>query len=101
VLISEKPERLSGYARIQVARRGTTAAEIEATIRSQTWTFADGGRFECRRDIPFGGEWNGKHYETRQARRIFNCGKPEPDRRTQCIPSLIDAATSSWPAYAA
>jgi hypothetical protein len=34
-------------------------------------TAADGGRFECRRDIPFGGDWNGKHYETRQVRPIF------------------------------
>ena len=22
-------------------------------------------------DIPFGGDWNGKHYETRQVRPIF------------------------------
>ena len=71
MLTSEKPVRLSGHARVQAARRGTTAAEIEETIRSQTWTSADGGRFECRRDIPFGGDWNGKHYETRQVRPIF------------------------------
>jgi hypothetical protein len=37
----------------------------------QTWTSADGGRFECRTDIRFGGDWNGKHYETRQVRPIF------------------------------
>jgi hypothetical protein len=24
-----------------------------------------------RRDIPFGGDWNEKHYETRQVRPIF------------------------------
>ncbi len=32
---------------------------------------ADRGRFECRRNISFGGEWNGKHCETRQVRPIF------------------------------
>jgi len=47
------------------------AAEIEETIRLQIGTAADGGRFECRRDIPLGGDWNGKHYETRQVRPIF------------------------------
>jgi hypothetical protein len=71
VLTSEKIVWLSGHARVQAARRGTAAAEIEETIRPPTWTSADGGRFECRRDIPFGGDWNGKHYETRQVRPIF------------------------------
>lgn len=71
MLTSEKPVRLSGHARLQATRRGTTAAEVEETIRSQTWISANRGRFECRGDISFGGEWNGKPYETRQVRPIF------------------------------
>ena len=29
------------------------------------------GRLECRKDLPFGREWNGRLYSTKQVRPIF------------------------------
>jgi hypothetical protein len=66
-----KPIRLSGHARQQLSYRGASEAEIEEAIRTEDWSPAELGRLQCRKDFPFGREWNGKVYATKQVRPIF------------------------------
>lgn len=66
-----KPIRLSGHARSQLPFRGVTEEEIIETIRSEIWSPAELGRLECRKNFPFGKEWNKKVYATKQVRPIF------------------------------
>ncbi len=66
-----KPIRLSRHAQEHAARRGATEAEIHDAIRSAAWVHADHSRLECRKDFPYGREWNGSEYETKQVRPIF------------------------------
>ena len=66
-----KPIRLSGHARQQLWYRGVTEEEIDGAIRTEEWTPAELGRLECRKDFPFGREWNGKVYTMKQVRPIF------------------------------
>lgn len=66
-----KPIRLSGHTQGQLAYRGTNEHEIVDAIQTSSWEPADLGRLECRKDLPFGREWNGKMYETKQVRPIF------------------------------
>ena len=66
-----KPIRLSDHAREQLRRRGGTEQEVAEAIRSASWEPASWSRFECRRDFPYDGEWNGRLYETKQVRPIF------------------------------
>jgi hypothetical protein len=48
-----------------------TEEEIVETIRSEKWAHAELGRLECRRNFPFGKQWNRKVYATKQVRPIF------------------------------
>ena len=66
-----KPVRLSAHARGYLGTRGFTAAEIEAAIRTSPWQPAELGRLECRKDLPYGRNWNGKFYATKQVRPVF------------------------------
>ncbi len=66
-----KPIRLSGHARQQLASRGVEEQEIAEAIRTAEWAPAELGRLECRKDFPFGHEWNKKVYATKQVRPIF------------------------------
>ena len=66
-----KPIRFSGHARLQLPFRGAIEEEIIEAIRSETWSPAELGRLECRKDFPFGKEWNAKIYATKQVRPIF------------------------------
>ena len=66
-----KPIRLSGHARDQLWHRGTSEEEIGEAIRTAGWAPAELGRLECRKDFPFGREWNGKVYTIKQVRPIF------------------------------
>lgn len=66
-----KPIRFSGHARDQLQYRGVSEQEVIETIRTAPWQAAALGRQECRKDFPFGGEWNGKFYATKQVRPIF------------------------------
>jgi len=66
-----KPIRLSGHARSQLPFRGLTEEEIIETIRSEAWSPGELGRLECRKNFPFGKEWNKKIYATKQVRPIF------------------------------
>lgn len=45
-------------------------------IRTATWSVAELGRLECRKDFPFNADWNGYHYATKQVRPVF---VDEPD----------------------
>jgi hypothetical protein len=66
-----KPIRLSAHAQGYLERRGFTAAEVEEAIRTRPWEPAERCRLECRMDFPFGQEWNGKTYQTKQVRPVF------------------------------
>ena len=66
-----KPIRLSRHAEEQLSYRGTSQDEIEVAIRTEEWTTAELGRMECRKTFPFGKEWNGTIYATKQVRPIF------------------------------
>jgi hypothetical protein len=66
-----KPVRLSGHAYSQLARRGVSEEEVIEAIQTSSWELAELGRLECRKDYPYGREWNGRFYETKQVRPIF------------------------------
>ncbi len=66
-----KPIRLSDHALRYLAKRGFTVAEIEQAIRTAPWNAAELGRLQCRKDFPYGEEWNGKTYATKQVRPVF------------------------------
>jgi hypothetical protein len=66
-----KPVRLSGHAYSQLARRGVGEEEVIEAIRTSSWQPAELGRLECRKDFPYGREWNGKFYKTKQVRPVF------------------------------
>jgi hypothetical protein len=37
----------------------------------QMWGATELGRLDCRKDFPYGKEWNGKGYATKQVRPVF------------------------------
>lgn len=41
------------------------------SIGSAEWAPAELGRLECRKSFPYGKDWNGTIYETKQVRPIF------------------------------
>jgi hypothetical protein len=71
-----KPILCSGHARQQLRFRGTTEAEVADAIQTETWHPAENGRLECRKDVPFNAQWNGRYYATKQVRPVF---VEEPD----------------------
>jgi hypothetical protein len=66
-----KPVRLSAHALSYTTKRGFTTTEVEKAIQNSSWEPAELGRLQCRMNFPFGSEWNGKVYETKQVRPIF------------------------------
>lgn len=66
-----KPIRFSKHALGYTAKRGFTTAEVEETIHTGKWGAAELGRLDYRKNFPFGGEWNGKTYATKQVRTVF------------------------------
>jgi hypothetical protein len=66
-----KPVRLSEHAAAYAKMRGFTKAEVEQASKSCLWETAKLGRSECRLNFPYGREWNGKMYETKQVRPVF------------------------------
>jgi len=66
-----KPIRLPKHALDYAKRRGFTVAEVEETIRTTSWSAAELGRLDCRKDFAFGKEWNGRFYTTKQVRPVF------------------------------
>lgn len=67
----DKPIRLSGHARGQLARRGVNEDEVIEAIRTADWQPAEMGRLECQKTFVYGREWNGKLYASKQVRPIF------------------------------
>ena len=66
-----KTIRFSKHALGYAVKRGFTVAEVEEAIRTCAWGAAELGRLDCRKDFPYGREWNGKVYPTRQVRPVF------------------------------
>jgi len=66
-----KPIRFSKHALGYTAIRGFSVAEAEEAIRTCAWGAAELGRLDCRKDLPFGRDWNGKIYATKQVRPVF------------------------------
>ena len=66
-----KPIRLSQHALRYTRKRGFTVAEVEDTIRKSPWMPTELGRLACRKNFPYGNEWNGKVYAIKQVRPIF------------------------------
>jgi len=66
-----RPIRLSAHAAGYTDRRGFEAGEVEEAIRTAPWEPAESNRWPCRKDFPFGREWNGKTYTTKQVRPVF------------------------------
>lgn len=68
---TSKPIRFSAHALGYAARRGFSAADVEDAIRTGTWSLADEGRYQSRKNFPYNAEWNGKTYATRQVKPVF------------------------------
>jgi hypothetical protein len=68
---TQKPIRLSGHAQGRLSGRGTIEQEVREAIQAESWQPAERGRLECRRNLPFNAEWNGKYYVTKQVRPVF------------------------------
>lgn len=66
-----KPIRLSAHASGYLDRRGFTVAEVVEAVRTCEWSPAESGRWECRLTLPYGREWNGRTYATKQVRPVF------------------------------
>ena len=66
-----KPIRLSQHALRYTRKRGFTVAEVEDTIRKGHRMPTELGRLACRKNFPYGNEWNGKVYAIKQVRPIF------------------------------
>lgn len=67
----DKPIRLSGHARGQLAFRGGTEQEVIETIQTEPWQAAERGRLECRKDFTFDAAWNRRCYTIKRVRPIF------------------------------
>jgi hypothetical protein len=66
-----KPIRFSKHALGYLIKRGFTVAEVEKAIRTCPWGRAELGRWDCRKNHPYGQEWNGTIYRTKQVRPVF------------------------------
>jgi hypothetical protein len=66
-----KSIRLSAHALNYCTKRGFTESEVVQAIQEGAWGPAELGRLECRKNFPYGKEWNGKFYQTKQVRPVF------------------------------
>ncbi len=66
-----KPIRLSGHALGYLNKRGFTVTEVEEAIRTSPWTPAPKNRLQCRKQFPFGQDWNGRLYANKRVHPIF------------------------------
>ena len=69
--MEHKPIKFTKHALSYAGRRGFNEDEVTSAIRTSAWEPADLGRLQCRKDFPFGKEWNRKIYEIKQVRPIF------------------------------
>ena len=61
-----KPIRLSAHSLEQCLERGTTVAEVEASIRTGTRELAKSGRFLYRANFQYNAHWQGTFYRIKQ-----------------------------------
>jgi hypothetical protein len=66
-----KPIRLDDHTRARMALRGAMEGEVLAAIREMKWEGARKQRLQCRKSFPYGREWNGRTYNTKQVKVIF------------------------------
>lgn len=58
--------KLHPHARDRLQERGATEEEVVATIQHGESFSAKHGRTGFRRNFPIEGEWNGRHFSTKQ-----------------------------------
>ena len=58
--------RLHPYARLRLAERGVTEAEVVGTVETRVRSAAKFGRTRFRRDFSYGAEWRGRRYGTKR-----------------------------------
>lgn len=58
--------RIHPHARQRLAERGSSEAEVRATLEAGERFPAKFGRVGFRRNFAFGGEWRGRRYATKQ-----------------------------------
>jgi hypothetical protein len=58
--------RLHPHALARLAERGTTEEEVVRTVQTGEQFPAKFGRTGFRRNFPFGGDWRGRRYATKQ-----------------------------------
>lgn len=58
--------RFHPHARERMRERGATEHEVRATVERGEQFPAKFGRAGFRRNFPFGSEWRGKYYRTKQ-----------------------------------
>ena len=66
-----KPIRLTHHAPQYIPIRGFTVEEVKNAITQAKWESTLGDRLQCRMNFPFGLDWRGKRYATKQVRPIF------------------------------
>ncbi len=66
-----KPIELDDHTRLRMKLRGASEEEVTKAIREAKWEGARKGRFQCRKSFSFGKNWNGKPYNTKQVKVIF------------------------------
>lgn len=66
-----KSIRLSGHAVSKLTLRGGVEEEVITAIREAKWEGAKQNRLQCRKSYPCGKLWNGKMYNTKQVKAIF------------------------------
>ncbi len=68
---TEKPIRLSAHAAAQAATRGAPPEEVVDAVRGGDWTFGRCGRYECSRNLPGRGRWQGVTCALRRVQPSF------------------------------
>jgi hypothetical protein len=68
---SMKPIQFDGHTLSRMALRGDHEDEVITAIRETKWEGAKKGRFQCRKSFSYLKEWNGKTYNTKQVKVIF------------------------------
>jgi hypothetical protein len=66
-----KPIQFDGHTLSRMALRGANADEVMAAIRESKWEGARKKRLQCKKSFHYGKEWNGKTYNTKQVKVIF------------------------------
>jgi len=66
-----KPIEIDDHTRHRMDLRGTTEDEVVVTIREAKKEGAKNKRFQSRKSFPCGQEWNGRKYNTKQIKVIY------------------------------